>query len=190
VSPGDAIGTTDPRLDGAEGEPFPGLLEGERVRLRLAVEDDIGAFAAILVEPAIAEWWPRQDADRLRAEMLEDADVTAYAIELDGAIIGAIMCSEETDPDYRSAGIDLFLDSAHLGQGLGSDAIRTLARWLFDSRDHHRLTIDPAVTNGRARAAYEKVGFKPVGVMRGYERGADCRWHDGLLMDMLRGELR
>lgn len=33
--------------------------------------------------------------------------------------------------------------------------------------------------------AYEKVGFRPVGVMRRYERGADGTWHDGLLMDFL-----
>jgi aminoglycoside 6'-N-acetyltransferase len=34
------------------------------------------------------------------------------------------------------------------------------------------------------------VGFRPVGVMRRYERGPDGVWHDGLLMDMLAGELR
>jgi len=33
------------------------------------------------------------------------------------------------------------------------------------------------------------VGFRPVGVMRRYERGGDGRFHDGLLMDLLRGEL-
>jgi aminoglycoside 6'-N-acetyltransferase len=29
-----------------------------------------------------------------------------------------------------------------------------------------------------------------VGVMRAYERGDDGTWHDGLLMDLLAGELR
>jgi aminoglycoside 6'-N-acetyltransferase len=33
-----------------------------------------------------------------------------------------------------------------------------------------------------------KVGFRPVGVMRACERGVDGTWHDGLLMDLLRGE--
>jgi len=33
------------------------------------------------------------------------------------------------------------------------------------------------------------VGFRPVGVMRQYERGGDGHFHDGLLMDLLRGEL-
>jgi RimJ/RimL family protein N-acetyltransferase len=37
---------------------------------------------------------------------------------------------------------------------------------------------------------YTSVGFRPVGVMRQYERGGDGRFHDGLLMDLLRDELR
>jgi hypothetical protein len=33
------------------------------------------------------------------------------------------------------------------------------------------------------------VGFRPVGIMRAYERGRDGSFHDGLLMDLLAGEL-
>jgi aminoglycoside 6'-N-acetyltransferase len=67
--------------------------------------------------------------------------------------------------------------------------VRTLARYLIDIRGHFRLTIDPAASNTRAIRTYEKVGFKPVGVMRKYERGADGTYHDGLLMDLLADEL-
>jgi hypothetical protein len=56
-------------------------------------------------------------------------------------------------------------------------------------RGHHRLTIDPAASNARAIAAYAKVGFRPVGIMRQYERGPDGTWHDGLLMELLREDL-
>src|SRR5260221_478695 len=75
------------------------------------------------------------------------------------------------------------------GRGFGPDAIRTLARYLFEVRGHHRLTIDPAASNERAIAVYERVGFRRVGVMRRYERGPDGEFHDGVLLDMLRGEL-
>lgn len=69
------------------------------------------------------------------------------------------------------------------------DALRTLAQHLFD-QGHHRLTIDPAAHNPRAIAAYAKVGFRPVGAMRQYERAPEGTWHDGPLMDLLPGELR
>lgn len=104
-------------------------------------------------------------------------------------MIGSIQYVEENEPGYRHAGIDLFLDRDHQGRGLGPDAIRTLARYLIAVRGHHRLTIDPAAANVRAVRAYERVGFRAVGVMRRYERGPDGTWHDGLLMDLLAAEL-
>jgi aminoglycoside 6'-N-acetyltransferase len=69
--------------------------------------------------------------------------------------------------------------------------VRRVTIQLVEERGHHRITIDPAVDNVAAIRAYEKVGFKPVGVMRRYERDVDGDgWHDGLLMELLAGELR
>jgi aminoglycoside 6'-N-acetyltransferase len=91
---------------------------------------------------------------------------------------------------YRHAGMDIYLTASRHGRRLGAEAIRLLAPHLFAERGHHRLTIDPAADNAPAIRAYEKAGFRPVGTMRNYERGPDGVWHDGLLMDMLRGEFR
>ena len=96
---------------------------------------------------------------------------------------------DEPEPDFRHAGIDLFLATAAQGRGIGPDAIRTLAAHLIDVRGHHRLTIDPAADNAPAIRAYAKVGFRPVGVMRGYQRMRHGRWIDALLMDLLADEL-
>ncbi|MGH3482353.1 MAG: GNAT family N-acetyltransferase, partial [Nocardioidaceae bacterium] len=52
-----------------------------------------------------------------------------------------------------------------------------------------RIVIDPAADNPAAIRCYEKVGFRPVGIMRRYERDADGSWHDGVLMDLLADEL-
>ena len=51
------------------------------------------------------------------------------------------------------------------------------------------VTIDPAADNDRAIAAYAKIGFRPVGRMRQYQRLRDGRWVDALLMDLLAPEL-
>jgi aminoglycoside 6'-N-acetyltransferase len=50
--------------------------------------------------------------------------------------------------------------------------------------------MDPALQNERAVRAYSSVGFRRVGVMRSYERRADGRWHDNLLMELTAEELR
>ncbi len=163
-------------------------LTGDLVRLRPIEAGDAERFAAILAEPSVARWWTLAP-DGAAADWLADGDQVTFAIEHEGAVIGSIQYSEVDEPDYRSAGIDLFLATAAQGHGYGTDAVRTVARYLIQVRGHHRLTIDPAAANERAIHAYGKVGFRPVGVMRSYERGSDGTWHDGLLMDLLAGEL-
>jgi aminoglycoside 6'-N-acetyltransferase len=143
---------------------------------------------AILTEPEVARWWAPRGADEAADGLFDDGEVV-YAIMVEGSVVGAVEYYEENEPDYRHAGIDIFIDTKHQGRGLGRDAIRTMARYLFEERGHHRLTIDPAVANERAIRAYKKMGFRPVGIMRNYERGADGAWHDGLLLDLLAGEL-
>jgi aminoglycoside 6'-N-acetyltransferase len=84
----------------------------------------------------------------------------------------------------------VFLDPAVHRRGLGADAVLTLAVHLVRDRGHHRLTIDPAAANVVAIACYRAVGFRPVGVLRAYERdSATGEWHDGLLMDALSDEV-
>jgi aminoglycoside 6'-N-acetyltransferase len=165
-------------------------LRGAAVLLRAAVATDAERLTEILLHPGVAAWWGRWDLERVRRELIAPDDGTiTLAIVSDGEVIGLIQYAEEDDPDYRHAGIDIFLHPDWHGRGLGADAVRTVARHLFVDRGHHRLTIDPAAHNRRAIRSYERVGFRPVGIMRRYERGTDGSWHDGLLMDMLPEDL-
>jgi aminoglycoside 6'-N-acetyltransferase len=166
-------------------------LEGRDVRLRAWREADVHRLEEILAQPSVARWWTPGEPATLAADWLEDEGhaATTFVIERDGRVFGSIQAWEEDEPDYRSAGIDIFLADEAQGRGYGPDAIRVLAAWLFGARGHHRLTIDPAAANERAIRAYRKVGFRPIGVARQYERGRDGTWHDGLLMDLLPEEL-
>jgi aminoglycoside 6'-N-acetyltransferase len=165
-------------------------LRGERVTLRPVRAEDADRLEEILADPEVRRWWGEHDAERVRQELIEDDEEVVYAIEVGDEVIGAVQYGEETIPDYRHASVDIFLATDWQGRGFGSEALRVLARHLFEERGHHRLTIDPAAANERAIRVYERIGFRPVGVMREYERGLDGTWHDGLLMDMLAGELR
>jgi aminoglycoside 6'-N-acetyltransferase len=165
-------------------------LDGAHVHLRPAGPDDATAFEAILREPSIHAIWQAADAAAdARDHAGEDEEVAVWAIESDGEVVGLIQAHEETDPRYRHAGIDIVVAERAQDRGLGSDAVRAVARWLIEARGHHRVTIDPAAHNARAIAAYAKVGFRPVGLMRRYEGDLDGSWHDGLLMDLLADEL-
>lgn len=166
------------------------VLRGASVVLRPTVFEDVPVLAAIRATPEVRARW--RGGDDLEAEIgadLEDPDTHLLTVLHRERIVGMIQWYAEEEPDYRHAGIDLFLDPSVHGGGLGADAVRTLARHLVDDHGHHRLVIDPAADNAAAIRCYEKVGFRPVGVMRRYERGADGTWHDGLLMDLLADEL-
>jgi aminoglycoside 6'-N-acetyltransferase len=159
------------------------------VTLRQVHLGDEPALARIFSDPTVAEWWG--DPEKAVREAMAVSEVeTHYLIEVGDETVGMIQSYEETDDMYSYASIDVAVRTAWQGRGIGPEAIRTLARHLIDDRGYHRLTIDPAAHNARAIRAYERVGFKPVGVMRQYEKGPDGTWHDGLLMDMLAEELR
>ena len=165
------------------------VLHGAATTLRPVQPADAEALTRILAEPEVARWWPRYDADRVQRELIDAEHTTVFAIEVEGQVVGSIQYVEEPSPDYRHASVDVFLDPLWHGKGLGTDAVRTLARHLVHDRGHHRLAIDPAAENEKAIRTYKRVGFRPVGVMRSYERSADGEWQDCLLMDLLKADL-
>jgi aminoglycoside 6'-N-acetyltransferase len=164
------------------------VLHGERVTLRPVSDDDADALLALLTEPSVAAWWQVWDEARVR-DMIRDREEPAAAIELDGELVGLLLIGEETFPMYRHASLDIAIGTAHQGKGVAQEALRLAIRHLVDERGHHRFTIDPSAANENAIKAYGRLGFKPVGVLRAYERWADGTWHDNLLMDLLADEL-
>lgn len=150
--------------------------------VRTPTDDDLPAMRALFEDPSVERWWGAHDDERLRARLDRD-DVTGLAIERAGEVVGWVQVTEEEHPVYRHAGIDVALRSDAQGGGLGVRSLVLVTRWLTEERGHHRVTIDPAVTNERAIAAYRKVGFRDVGVMRSYERTADGSLRDALLME-------
>jgi len=150
----------------------------------LAVGDE-GALLRIHRTPGVLRWWDVPE----EGFPWDEPESTRLTIEVGGVIVGLIQFSEELAPKYRHASIDLFLDPALHGRGLGSEAVSSVVRHLIDDCGHHRITIDPAVANAAAVRSYEKVGFKRVGIMRQHERDVGGGgWHDSLLMELLAGE--
>lgn len=155
-------------------------LQGEQVTLRTLDLADV---------PRLRELRPRGWGAGAQWP-IEGSGSSRYTILRDGSVVGFIQSNENAEPEYRHASIDIFVGAPYHSQGIGTDAVRTLAVHLVRDLRHHRVVIDPLADNAAAIRCYRKVGFKPVGVMRRYELNRETgQWQDGLLMDLLAEEL-
>jgi aminoglycoside 6'-N-acetyltransferase len=141
---------------------------------------DVDTLRSIHRTTAVAEWWGTPGPEW----PFDDEECAKYVIDFEGRTVGFIQWVEESEPDYRHAGIDLFIAEEAQGKGIGQEAICAIRDYLVGERGHHRITIDPAAHNRKAIQCYAKCSFLRVGVMRSYERNQERDgWHDGLLME-------
>src|SRR6185436_9519821 len=108
------------RTGGAEIDRrrFPIAPEPE-MTLRPLAEGDEAELLRIHRTPEVMRWWD-VPAERLP---WDEPESTRLTIEVDGAVAGLIQFSEELEPKSRHAAIDLFLDPALHGRGLGTEAV-------------------------------------------------------------------
>jgi aminoglycoside 6'-N-acetyltransferase len=153
------------------------------LELRPLAAGDVSELLRIRATDEVHRWWGAAEPDFPLGDEPESERLTVL---VDGRVAGMVQFAEEEEPRYRHASIDIFLDPAVHGRGVGTEVVRRVVRLLVEERGHHRITIDPAAANAAAIRAYAKAGFEPVGVMRRYERDvAGDGWHDGLLMELV-----
>ena len=156
-------------------------LHGDVVVLKPLVFDHAARLREIRGEPAVHAWWGRMEDEF----PFDEPESTRFTIWVDGQVAGMVQYGEEEEPEYRHAWVDIFVATEFHGRGVGTDAVRTMVRHLVDDRRHHRITIDPSVDNAAAVRAYEKAGFRPIGVMELAERSPDGRWRNALFMEQV-----
>jgi aminoglycoside 6'-N-acetyltransferase len=136
-------------------------LIGDRVVLRVATEADADMLVAWHAQPDISRQWDHEtfSHDEIIARLRRNS-VDPYVIEEDGKPVGYIQAW--FDDDESRAGLDMFLIASARGRGLGSDAARTLTRWVLAQPLIHRVTVDVYTSNTAALKAWEKAGFHVV----------------------------
>lgn len=148
-------------------------IEGATVSFRPIEERDLPDLLRWLADPEVVEFFGDRPAslDAARRHYMEpDVDPCwRFVIEYEGRSIGEIQYAHQyLGEEYEwSAGVDIFIGEPDArGRGLGTEAMRTMLRYLFEVKRCHRVTIDPEVANGRAIRSYEKAGFRFDGVLR------------------------
>src|SRR3954452_8901774 len=115
----------------------PTTLRGETVTLVPVTTDHEPDLRRIVRTPEVrARWGDEPDGN---GWPLDDPTLTRFAVLVGTTVAGMVQYAEELDPMYRHAGIDIFIDPAVHGRGIGRDAVRTVARRLVHDLGHHRL---------------------------------------------------
>lgn len=134
-------------------------------------KDDEALFCAWVGTPEWQEWWedPKTEWGYV-CEAMEDGSAQAYIIEQDDNALGWIQSwrfganrdfAESINEIYLrdfpddAVGVDISLDPALLGKGVGRLALRQFCQAL----QAPIITIDPDKANVRAIKAYENAGF-------------------------------
>ncbi len=136
----------------------------ERLLLRRARTDDLGAMHAVLSEPRAMRYWstpPHRDQDQTRAwlggmitaprEISED-----FIIERDGVVIGKAGC-------YRIPDIGYILHPDHWGQGLAQEALTVVVDRVFARFDMPAITADVDPRNVGSLKLLARLGFVETG---------------------------
>ena len=152
-------------------------IEGERLRFRSIEERDLPDIMRWQRDPEVAAFFfePDMDIATARTQYMEPdvAPCWRFVIELDGRGVGEIQYWHPYAGEgwAWSAGIDIFIGEPYTrDRGTGTEAIRTMLRYLFETLGCHRVTIDPEPRNARAIRCYEKAGFRFEAVLRHYLR--------------------
>lgn len=135
---------------------------------------DLPLLARWLAESHVARWWGERDRElESIASHIDSIAVEPFIIELDGKPVGYIQSYDPyleegdnpfDDQPFGTLGIDQFIGEPSLvGFGHGPRLITQFAQMMFEE-GAPRLIVDPAPTNSRAIRAYEKAGFRPLGL--------------------------
>lgn len=183
---------------------LPPMIYGERVRLRRIERDDLPRFAEWLNDPEVRDHLAMIHPMGLAQEeqwfegtlKLEPA---CQPFSIDARPLPEKREEESAPWDHigvigfhavdwrnRSGEIGVFIGHSRFrGQGYGTDAVRTLARWGFQELNLNRIHLRVYEDNARAIRCYEKVGFAAEGRLR-QDRFHKGRYYDTLVMGLLR----
>jgi aminoglycoside 6'-N-acetyltransferase len=134
-------------------------VRGEQTMLRPVEEADIDLLLVWHADPEVMRFWDGKTFTReTMLVRLARPDVTPYLVLADGVAVGYL----QVWWDAEGGGLDMFLEPAARGRGLGPDAARAMAQHLLDDRGWARVTVDPYAWNEQALRGWRNAGFVEV----------------------------
>lgn len=111
-----------------------------------------------------------QKVDALFDKREEEENSMAFAVVLDGAVIGEIGL-RHIDAGKKECELSIHLQNdAVKNKGYGTQAERLAIRYAFDRLGMERILADSVVKNTRSQHVLEKLGFALLGEEEGFKK--------------------
>lgn len=172
------------------------VLFGERVELRRHTRSNYPIYSRWYGDPEVwrlTSWAPEPltavTVERLFDERERSATSDSFAIHRhrDNQPLGVITLTN-INQAHASSELSLVIgERKDRGQGYGSDALRVLLRYGFETLGLHRIALSVFEFNQPAISTYKKSGFSEEGRLR-HAILRDGAWHDAMLMSILEDE--
>jgi ribosomal-protein-alanine N-acetyltransferase len=178
-------------------------LQGDGIILRAPEMDHYDEWAALRARSRsfLEPWEPVWAADELtrgsfRARMRRYArDVrsdNSYPFFIfrrsDGALVGGLTLGQVRRGVSQTAALGYWMGQPYAGQGLMTEAVRTVAPLAFGTLGLHRIEAACLPENAASIRLLEKVGFRREGEARAYLCIAGA-WRDHVLFALLASDL-
>jgi ribosomal-protein-alanine N-acetyltransferase len=173
------------------------ILQGERVRMRPAHEDDWAQWAAVrranqaLLRP-LEPTWPADALTEsffvrrvalLRREWQEGRACSFLVFLKEGELIGGFNLNHVCRGAAQNATLGYWLAQDWQGRGLMTEAAGLAADFAFGPFLLHRLNAATLPNNIRSQALLKRLGFAEEGFARGYVQ-IDGVWQDHKLFGL------
>ena len=170
-------------------------LEGDKVRLRMPQAGDYREWAELraisrgFLERWEQRWMPdefersawRLRINHYRRDFAQGAAMAFFMFERGhGRLVGGITLGNIRHGVSKSAQIGYWIGQPYAGQGLMTDAVKTLSRFAFGELTLHRIEAACIPENSRSIRVLEKAGFRREGLLRSYLR-INGVWQDHYL---------
>lgn len=175
------------------------MLEGELVRLRALEPEDAERLHPWLHDPEVGRWMNNDHPLSLAQvrKRCEERPLNSYEKVVLGIVAKAedkligVIDLRDAEPEIGEAELDVYIGDAEYrtSGGYGTEALRLMCRYGFDTMRLHQITLWVVAENEVARHVYRKIGFVEEGRHRQSFVGENGERHDMILMSMLKGEL-
>lgn len=170
---------------------------GEKVYLRAIEFEDLANLQRWINDPEVTRYLSAirpmnaiAEREWIESQAKRADEVCLMIVARDGDLpVGTIGLHRVGGPN-RSAVLGISIgEKGQWNRGLGTEAMRLISAYGFDTLNLHRIELQVYAGNSRARHVYERVGFRLEGIRR-EARFNEGAWEDVYLMGLLEHEFR